>query len=81
MTRVEVFLPVAQDLKVSLGEYIVYRRSIDSISLMMNVEGMCNHLIEEYILPISTFSCEIFKVSILTNSMLLTQLLPELASD
>lgn len=78
---VDIFLPVAQDPKVLLEEYTVCRRSIDTVNFPKTEKGIYNHLIEEHIFPISSLCCKIFKVPILANSVLLTQLLPELASD
>lgn len=38
-------------------------------------------LVVEDILPVTALGCEVLQVTVLTDSMLLTQLLPELASN
>jgi hypothetical protein len=43
--------------------------------------GKIAYLVEEDVLPVSTFCCEAFEVAILTNAMLLAELLPKLAAN
>lgn len=38
-------------------------------------------LVEEYVLPVATFGCKVFEVTILADPVFLTELLPELAAD
>lgn len=59
----------------------MYRRSIATVSFADLQCELIIYLVEKHVLSVSTFSCEIFEVSILTDSMLLTELRPELGSD
>lgn len=74
-------IPEVQDLEVLREECNVYRRSIASVSFVDLQCELIIYLVEKHVLSIPTFSCEIFEVSILTDSMLLTKLRPELGSD
>lgn len=70
-----------QDPEVLREGCNVYRRSTTTVSF---VELQCEwtiYLIEKHVLSVSTFCCEVFEISILTDSMLLTKLRPELGSN
>lgn len=70
-----------QDLEVLREECNVCRRSTTTVSFVVLQCVLIIYLVEKHVLSVSTFCCEIFEISILTNSMLLTKLWPELGSN
>lgn len=70
-----------QDLEELREGCNVCHRSTATISFVDLQCELMIYLVEKHVLSVTTFCGEIFKISILTDPMLLTKLRPELGSD